>query len=304
MAKKHYDVLGVAVSATDEEVGSAYRKLAKKYHPDVNQGDAKAEERFKQVSAAHAILGDPEQRRRYDRGEIDDSGAETAQYAYQRRYAGSDADNPFAGGFGDLGDLGDLFASAFARGGGRQSANMKIRGTDVRYNLEIEFLEAATGAKKRVTMPDGTRLDLSVPAGIENGQVLRLNGKGQAGSNGGPAGDALVTVNIKPHPTFSRDGNTISMDLPISIDEAILGGTVEIPTISGPVKMKIPKGASSGRTLRLRGKGIQTAKGAGDQLVRLQIMLPDEVDAELEDLISEWKKSHGYNPRAATETSS
>jgi DnaJ-class molecular chaperone len=299
MAADPYDTLGVTRSATDEEIRRAFRRLAKELHPDLNPGNDAAAERFKKVSQAYDLLGDPEKRRQFDRGEIDASGEP------RRGYAGAGAD---FGGFGarttrgpadDLG-FGDIFSEIF--GGARGPAyegTLRSRGRDVRYTLEVNFAEAITGARKRVTMPDGTTLDLNVPEGVANGQVLRLKGKGEAGVGGGPAGDAMVEIKVRPHPEFIRSGDDILSTLKISLDEAVLGAKIEVATVRGPVNLTIPKATSSGRTFRLRGKGVanSTSGKTGDQLVTVAIVLPDEIDDKLSYFLSEWRQSHGYNPR-------
>lgn len=299
MAADPYDTLGVTRSATDDEIRRAFRRLAKELHPDVNQGDDVASERFKKVSQAYELLGDPEKRRRFDRGEIDASGEP------RHGFAGAGAD---FGGFGarttrgpadDLG-FGDIFSEIFGGArGGTYEANLRTRGRDVRYTLEVNFGEAVTGARKRVTMPDGSTLDLNVPEGVTNGQVLRLKGKGEAGVAGGAAGDALVEIKVRPHPEFTRSGDDILSTLKISIDEAVLGAKIEVATVRGPVNLTIPKATSSGRTFRLRGKGVTntTSGKTGDQLVTVAIVLPEEVDDKLSYFLSEWRQTHGYDPR-------
>jgi DnaJ-class molecular chaperone len=300
MAEDPYKVLGVARDASDEDIRRAYRKLAKELHPDLNPTNrASAEERFKKVSAAYEIIGDPEKRKQFDRGEIDANG-EQRRY---RTHAGTGG--PFGGrsggartgddfGFGDI--FSDLFARA--RGGAEAGGPFGARGRDVRYTLEVEFLEAATGTKKRVTMPEGGTLDLAVPEGVADGQVLRLRGKGSPGARGAEAGDALVEIRVRPHAHFKRAGDDILLDLPISIDEAVLGAKIEVQTISGRVQLNIPKGTSSGRVFRLKGKGVHnTTTGAtGDQLVTVRIVLPDRIDDELSYFLSEWRQKHQYNP--------
>jgi DnaJ-class molecular chaperone len=307
LPKDLYQILGVAKTATDEEISKAYRKLAKQFHPDLNPGNKDAEERFKEVAAAFAILGDKDKRKRYDNGEIDASGAEMPERQFYRTYADTDAHHHYhsTGGYEDFVDLGDLFAEAFMHGRDRdatgQRPSMPFPGADVRYHLTIEFMEAVNGATKRVTMPGDVTLDVSIPAGIETGQVLRLQGKGRPGFNGGPPGDALVAIDIRSHPLFRRAGNDIHIDLPIALHEAVLGGKVEVPTIAGKVSMTIPRGATSGQTMRLRGRGVKTAKTTGDQLVRLTIAMPKQVDKDLEDFMQSWVKSHDYNPREGME---
>jgi len=303
MVEDPYKVLGVPRTASEEEIRRTYRKLAKELHPDLNPSNqASAEERFKKVSAAYDIVGDPEKRKQYDRGEIDANGEQ--RRTYQRAHAGG---SPFGGrgsagrpgedfGFGDI--FSDLFGSM--RGGRSADTGMpfRVRGQDVRYTLEVDFLEAVNGTTKRVTMPEGGVLDLNVPEGVADGQVLRLRGKGGLASRGGEPGDALVEVRVRPHAQFKRSGDDITLDLPIAIDEAVLGGKVEVPTISGRVQLTIPKGTSSGRVFRLKGKGVRngTTGTTGDQLVSVYIVLPDKIDDELSYFLSEWRLKHRYNP--------
>lgn len=301
LSKSLYDVLGVKKSASDEEIRKAYRKLAKELHPDLHPGDKAAENRFKEVSAAFNILGDKDKRARYDRGEIDETGAERPEHHFYRQYADSDAGHHYSSsaGFQDFADLGDIFSDLFGERGARGGPGMRVRGADTRYHLQVGFLEAANGAKKRITMPDGTTLDITIPRGVDDGQTIRLKGKGRPGANDGPPGDALIEIEVAPHPHFSRDGLNILLDLPITLDEAVLGAKIEVPTISGTVRMSVPKGASGGDTLRLKGRGIQDTAGKrkGDQLVRLQIAMPDKIDPELEEFIEKWRQAHAYNPR-------
>src|SRR5436190_1797352 len=284
MAEDPYKVLGVPRDAPDEEIRRVYRKLAKQLHPDLNPSNpAASEERFKKVSSAYDIVGDPVKRKQYDRGEIDANGE--PRRGYQRAQSGGAG--PFGGrtggarpseefGFGDI--FSDLFGGARA-GWGDADAPFATRGRDVRYTLEIDFLEAATGAKKRVTMPDGGVLDLSVPKGVSDGQVLRLKGKGSPGGGGSEAGDALVEIKVRPHAQFTRTGDDIALELPITIDEAVLGAKIEVPTVSGRVQLTIPKGTNSGRVFRLKGKGVRNAASGhtGDQLVSVRIVPPDKI---------------------------
>ncbi|MGK2923708.1 MAG: DnaJ C-terminal domain-containing protein [Methyloceanibacter sp.] len=299
MAEDLYSVLGVQKTASAGEITKAYRKLAKKLHPDLNPGDTVAEDKFKQISHAYSILKDPEQRGKYDRGEIDASGQERPQQQYYREYAGGPEGARYqsSAGFEDIGAFSDLFGDMFGagmRGGRRGGGQFSMRGQDAQYHLDISFLDAVNGTKQRITLPDGGTLDVTIPAGVSEGQVLRLKGKGMPGLGEGPAGDALVEVGVKPHPVFKREGNDIVVDLPISFDEAVLGGKVEVPTIGGRVAVTVPAGSNTGQTLRLKGRGV---KGKGDQLVKLTVMMPETVDDDLKSFAEEWRKSHPYDPR-------
>ena len=306
MSEDPYKVLGVARDASQDAIRKAYRKLAKEAHPDLNPGDKKAEDRFKSISAAYDIVGDADKRARFDRGEIDASGTERpSQQGFYRQYADADGGGRYqsSAGFDDFADISDLFSDMFqrgGRGGGAGRGPRQMRGQDLRYQLPVDFLDAVNGAKRRVTMPDGKTLDIAVPPGTRSGQTLRLKGKGAPGVNGGPDGDALVEIQVGGHPLFERDGDDIVVELPISIDEAVLGGKVAVPTITGKVNLTIPKGASSGQTLRLRGKGVPAGKDrvAGDQRVKLKIVMPAGIDEDLETFMKSWRESHAYNPRA------
>ncbi len=298
-----YAILGVKHAATNDEIRRAYRKLAKDLHPDQNKGDQKAEEKFKRVSAAFAVLGNPEKRKRYDAGEIDAMGNERAN-PYYRDYGGGHTGTRgghtggFEGFHSGAGDFSDLFGDLFGKRG--PGGAFTMRGMDYRYNLEITFLEAVNGTKKRVQFPDNETLDISVPSGVETGQTLRLKHKGGPGAGRGEAGDALIELRVQPHPLFGRDGDNITLEVPISLDEAILGARVEVPTIGGRVTVAVPKGASSGQVLRLRGKGIKNSRNGahGDQLITLKIVLPTHIDGELERLIRDWMHKHPYDPRS------
>jgi DnaJ-class molecular chaperone len=297
-----YEILGVPRTTSDAEIKKAYRALAKKLHPDLTPGDQELEERFKAVSAAYDFLKNSEQRRRFDAGEIDATGAERPERTYYRHYADAGERHRY-GPEGGSGDFSDFFARTFGHGGDRVGARMdsgpmRFRGGDLRYHLAIGFLDAVNGATRRVTSPDGSVLDITIPPGTRDGQVLRLAGRGQPGLNDGPPGNALIEISVAPHPVFKRDGNDIHLDLPIAIDEAVLGGSVDVPTRSGRVKLRIPKGSSTGKVLRLKGKGVRPRKGvAGDQLVTVRIVLPDTVDEALETAMETWRENQAYDPR-------
>ena len=292
-----YETLGVARTATPEEIRKAYRQLAKKLHPDLNPGDKHAEERFKEVSAANDLLSDPEKRRRYDAGEIDASGAETAppQGRYYREYAGGGG-NPYESGAGyaDFAEGDDLFAQLLRRS--REQAR-RAPGADLHYQLHIPFLEAINGASKTITLPEGGTLEVSIPHGVEDGQTLRLRGKGAPSAGEGPPGDALVQIVVEPHRYFTREGDDIHLELPITLKEAALGGEVRAPTTTGSVMLKIPKGSDSGDVLRLKGKGVKRRHGSGDELVTLKVAMPKTPDAELDAFLSKWTPPSSYDPR-------
>jgi DnaJ-class molecular chaperone len=298
LSEDPYKVLGLSRQASQDDIQKAYRKLAKKHHPDLNPGDRAAEEKFKQVSQAYDLLGDEEKRRRFDRGEIDAQGQERPEHRFYREYADAGADHPYASraGFEDFADA-DIFSQFFRRGGGGERfRNVRMRGADVAYHLRVDFLDAVRGARRTLTLPDGSSMEISIPAGVEDGEVLRVRGKGSPGLNGGEAGDALIELEIAEHPVFRREGQDIHVELPITLDEAVLGGKVEVPTPMGPVTMTIPARADSGRTLRLRGKGVQ-GRAKGDELVHLKVVLPERIDPELESFMRRWREQHRYDPR-------
>lgn len=295
MSDNPYDVLGVAPGASADEIRKAYRDQAKKVHPDLNPGDPQAEERFKRVSAAYDLVGDPEKRARFDRGEIDASGNERPAQPFYRDFAAG-ADHPYASsaGFEDLMGADDVLSELLRRGG---RANVRMRGADVHYRMPLDFLEAVNGTTRRVTLPDGTPLDVVVPPGASDRQVLRLRGQGGPGLNGGAAGDAYVELEVRPHRLFRQEGDDLRLALPVSLPEAVLGGKVEVPTPTGPVTMTVPKGVNTGKVMRLRGKGVPRPDGGrGDLYVELQVMLPEH-DAELEAFVQTWSAGHAYDPR-------
>ena len=303
-----YEVLGVKPNASADEIRKAYRKLAKEFHPDLNPGKPAAEARFKAVAAAYDVLSDPEKRARYDRGEIDESGAERPRYSYRPHAEGAQGWKYQPEGEVDVGDLDDLFsmfgrggARGGARGGGRGGEGFSMPGPDRHYSLTIDFVTAATGGKQRLALSPDQWLDVTIPPGIEQGQVLRLKGKGGPGLGGGTAGDALIEVHIAPHPFFRREGDDIHVELPISLAEAVLGARVPVPTVTGPVTMTIPKGSDTGAQLRLRGKGIHRkrrgAETSGDQYVTLKVVIGASDDPELAKFLEDWAKQHPTDPR-------
>ncbi len=299
MSTDPYAALGLTKSATAADIKKAYRKLVRTSHPDLHPDDAGAEARFKAVTAAHDLLKDAATRARFDAGEIDATGAERPPRTYYRDHA----ESPGQGfgqsrGFEDFGDPSDIFAHILRQRGRGSNPGFAQPGPDLRYTLEVPFLDAVLGAKTRITLPDGDNLEVQIPKGMDAGQTLRLRGRGGAGYDGGPAGDALVTVQVRAHPVFRRDGDDIHVTLPITIDEAVLGGKITAPTIDGPVSVAIPAGASSGRVLRLRGRGVTRANAkAGDALVELRIVAPPAIDAGLSEFMQEWRKTHAHDPR-------
>lgn len=307
-----YSTLGVARTASEAEIKSAYRKLAKELHPDRNKDKPNAAERFSEVTRAYDLLSDKEKRAQFDRGEIDAEGNPANPFAGmgggfrgggggQRSYRAED----FQGfGNGEM-DLGDLFEGLFG-GGGRRASGMgggfgaqrrpppPQKGADIHYRLAVSFVDAAARKDQRITLSDGKTIDLKLPAGVEDGTQMRLKGKGQPGPAG--AGDGIVTVSVGSHPFYTRDGDNIRMDLPITLDEALNGAKVKCPTVDGPVMLTIKPGTNGGTVMRLKGKGWSTKSGArGDQLVTLEIQMPDDT-AELAKRLEGWKDDS--NPRS------
>ena len=257
-----YSVLGVKRDASGDEIQHVYRQLAKKYHPDLNPGKAEAEERFKAISAAYELLADPEKRARYDRGEIDASGGERPpRYSHYRDFAEGQGGAAY---HADVDDLGDLFSDLFGSTGpgAERRRQFRLRGGDYHFVLPVDFLDAINGATRRLRTPDGKTVEVTLPPGIEDGQVLRLRGRGGEGLNGGPPGDALVTIEVLPHPLFTRVGDDLHVEMPITLPQAVLGGKITVPTRDGSAAMTVPEGSDTGRVLRLRGKEFRpTAAG-------------------------------------------
>ncbi len=306
-----YSILGVARSASEKDIKSAYRKLAKELHPDRNQDNPKAAEKFGEVTSAYDLLSDKDKRARFDRGEIDGDGNPTGGYGFG---GGAGAGGGFGGGgqrgfradgfegFGQEGiDLGDIFEGLFggrggidgAPGGGRSRAAPK--GANVQYKLGVSLTDAATRATQRITLADGKTIDLKLPAGVEDGTQMRLASKGDPGPGG--AGDALVTIRLQPHAFFRREADNLRLDLPISLDEAVNGAKVKVPTAEGPVMLSVAPGSSSGKVLRLKGRGFSRKDGTrGDQLVTLEVQLPED-DNDLARRLEGWRDPRNLRAR-------
>ena len=303
MATDPYTLLGVSRTATEADIKKAYRKLAKELHPDRNKDNPKAAEKFSQVTSAYDLLSDKGKRARFDRGEIDGDGNPAAPFGFG---GGGGPQGGFRPDFGgeSAGDFSDLFEGLFGGrsrpggGGGGFAGGFGRRpqpkGANVAYRLTVPFADAATLAPQRITLADGKTIDLKLPAGVESGTQMRLSGKGQPGPGGN--GDAIVTIEIQPHRFFNRDGDDIRIDLPVSLSEAVLGASVRVPTADGAVMLTVPKGSTSGKTLRLKGKGFhKKGGGRGDQLVTLMVDLPVDDDA-LVEFVQGWKDKD-RNPR-------
>lgn len=299
--KDPYDALGVATSATGQQIKDAFKKLARKYHPDLHPDDKEAEARFKEVSAAYDILKDKEKRRRFDAGEIDATGAERPKQQYYRDFAGQDTSQAHASqdGFASEEELEEFLAQAF--GGARRTgkAGFAARGSDVSYVLPISFMEAANGAARTVTLPDGKSLKVKIPEGAEDRQMLRLKGQGMPGYGGGDPGDAYVELHVEPHPFFHRKDDNIHLEVPVTLKEAILGARIAVPTISGSVNVTIPKGSNAKTKLRLKEKGIRNRKSKrrGHQYINFRIELPTGEEPELAAFLKDWKPKTSQDPR-------
>ncbi|WP_137899774.1 J domain-containing protein [Sphingomonas sp. 2SG] len=304
-----YQTLGVARGASEADIKKAYRKLAKELHPDRNKDNPKASERFSQVTNAYDLLSDKDKRARFDRGEIDGDGNPAAPFGYGGARPGAARGGP--GGFSSAGyefgtggdaDMSDIFEGLFGggqtRGGGFASGfgrRPQPKGANITYRLQVPFVDAATLAPQRVTLGDGKTIDLKLPAGVESGTQMKLAGKGEPGPGG--AGDAIVSIEVQPHRFFTRDGDDVRLDLPLTLKEAVAGGSVRAPTVDKPVMLTIPMGTSSGKTLRLKGKGFHKKDGTrGDQLVTLMIDVPAD-DAALQQFVAGWNDAR--NPRGA-----
>jgi DnaJ-class molecular chaperone len=300
--KDPYEVLGVQKTANEAAIRAAYRKLAKRHHPDLNPTKPEAAERFKEINAANDILSDADKRARFDRGEIDAAGNEVPP------------ERPFYRDFGDAPghekyhvnidpeDLESIFAHAFGGTRGRPSGatggrRFSAQGSDAHYTLTVGFLDAANGTTRRITLPEGRTLDVRIPAGVRDGHILRLKGQGMPGLGDGAPGDALVEIVVAPHPLFRREGDDIIIELPVTIQEAVLGATLEVPTIKGKVRLTVPPNSGTGTRLRLRGRGIHQ----GHQFVQLHVVLPPAEEPELAAFLTSWKPAQAFNPRAGLE---
>lgn len=296
-----YETLGVTRSATDKEIKSAFKKLARKFHPDLHPGDREAEAKFKAISAANDLLKDKEKRRRFDAGEIDASGAERPQERFYRDFADGPAYTTHAAqdGFDSNEDLEEFLAKAFAGRGQRSERAFRARGQDVSYVLQVAFLDAASGATRTITLPDGKTLEVTVPEGAEDRQMLRLKDQGMPGYGGGPPGDAYVELHIQPHPFFHRKDDNVHVEIPVTLREAVLGGRIEVPTITQPVTVTVPKGSNSGTTLRLRERGIRNRRTGqrGHQLITLKVILPTAEEPELVEFLEAWHPKNPQDPR-------
>jgi len=310
LAGDPYVELGVPRSASADDIRKAFRKLAKQYHPDANPGDKSAEERFKRVSGAFDIIGDVDKRKKFDRGEIDADGRDQhpgfgggGPFGPGGASGGRYRPGPGSPGFEGV-DINDIFGDMFGRDGsprgGRGGAGFGFggpsKGADLRARLDIDLEDAIRGGKKRIAFSDGRTLEVNIPKGAQEGQVLRLKGQGAAGRGG--HGDALIEIGFKPHALYRRDGASLSMDLPISVPDAVLGGKVEAPTPDGPVTLTVPRGSNTGAQLRLKGRGFIDAKGKrGDLMARLVVTLPETPDPELEKFAERWRKERPYQPK-------
>jgi DnaJ-class molecular chaperone len=322
-----YEVLGVPKGASETEIKGAYRRLAKKLHPDANKHDPKAATRFAELNAAYEIVGDDEKRKAFDRGEIDAEGKPRFRgFEGFGAHPGAGAQGPGGmhfenfsfgpdgfqrsargGGSGFEDILRGIFGGAGRNAGPGFGAQFEPedfgapppRGQDLQASLTISLNDAAKGSRARVQLPTGKSVEVKIPAGLTSGQTIRLKGQGWP-SAGGKAGDALITVNVAPHPLFKPDGIDLRIELPITLYEAVLGGRVRVPTLDGAVELAIPPGTNSGRTFRLKGKGLKARDGAGDLLAAVRIVLPDEADDELKELMKKWREQKPYDPRSDT----
>jgi DnaJ-class molecular chaperone len=295
--KDPYAVLGVSKDAAQEDIKKAYRKLAKKFHPDLNPGNQEAEKKFKEVSHAFDLIGTPENRGKFDRGETEEPHTgRPGGYYYQSQDPGGRYTHSFGEDFADE----DFFEQLFGRSrAGRTGyrASMDMPGADETYQMEVDFIEAALGAEKEVTFPNGKKLKINIPGGIENGQKLRLKGQGGPGQRAGPPGDAYVEIKVASHGQFQRQGKDIETEVPVSFLDAVTGGEIEVPTLEGRVLLKIPAGSSSGNKFRIKGKGAGTGERRGDLLAKLKVIVPKNPDPGLLQAVEKLKQQYSFDPR-------
>ena len=297
--KDPYETLGVERSATEAEIKAAFKKLARKFHPDLHPGDKEAEAKFKDLSAANDLLKVKEKRRRFDAGEIDATGAERPQQPFYRDFADGDASHAKQDGFTSNEELEEFLKRAFTGGASRSERTFRTRGQDVSYVLPVGFLEAANGATRTITLPEGKTLHVTIPEGSDDLQMLRLKEQGMPGFGGGPTGDAYVELHVEPHPFFSRKDDNIHVEIPVTLKEAALGARIEVPTIGGPVTVTVPKGSNTGTTLRLRDRGIRNRKSGqpGHQMIKLKVVLPATEESELLAFLETWQPKTSQEPR-------
>ncbi|MFN3075318.1 MAG: DnaJ C-terminal domain-containing protein [Alphaproteobacteria bacterium] len=295
-----YTVLGLKRDASAEEIKQAFRRLARACHPDNHPGDPRAEERFKEVAGAYELLSDPDKRARFDRGEIDAAGHEQMRRPHpsQGRRGGGSRFSDFNFDFNAGSTFSeDIFAEYFGARRKKAGPELRQKGADANYALSVTFEEAIRGTTRRVTLANGKTVDVRIAPGTEDGQKLRLKGQGQPGRFGGVSGDALVEITVEPHPFFVRKGFDLHVDVPVTLKEAILGDKITVPTVDGKVTMNVPRGSNTGTVLRLKGKGVEHGQGQGDQLVRLKVVLPEEIDLQLETFIKHWRPADNADPR-------
>src|SRR5262245_2974827 len=308
-----YTVLGVTKTASEDDIRKAFRKLAKKYHPDLNPGDNAAEAKFKEISQANDILSDPDKRRRLDAAETDATGQAAPPRGFYRDQGGGFGGAKYerAGPHESFVDMGGIFSEMFGQRGGMGGGfayrggedGYDMSGLPVTYSLRVPFLVAARGGKQRVNLPDGKTLDIDIPEGATDGQTLRLYGQGMPGTKGRPPGDAYVEIRVEPHAFFEARDNDIHVEVPVTLQEAALGGKIRVPTVGGPVMLNVPAGSNTGTSLRLRGRGLfdRRSKARGDQYVKLKVVLPDKPDPALKEFLEKWEAGRAQDPRKAME---
>lgn len=298
-----YSVLGVSKTATQEEIRNAYRKLAKSLHPDLNPGNKQAEQRFKEVAAAYELIGDEKKRKAYEEGKAQEEAMRAQQQANARHFYYETQGPDFESGYSQGFSFEDLFGEAMrGRGGARtRPASGPRPGQDEMYRMEIDLADVVRGAEREITLPSGKHLRVKIPPGVTEGMKLRFAGQGGPGFQGGPAGDAYVELSIRTSPLFHRQGNDLEIEIPITLSEAVNGGSIRVPTLDGNVMLNVPSGVSSGTRLRIRGKGIPSRaqdKERGNLYVRVKVVLPPVIDEELKKAVAEAEKRHPYDPRA------